>query len=61
MMIQEKRVKIVCAWCNGEIGTEEGPGDVRYSVCRKCLAKFNIYPENKEITPAVSRTEPETR
>jgi hypothetical protein len=52
-------VKIVCAWCDKEIEREEGPEDIRYSVCRKCLAKFNIYPEKreKEYIPEAVRSE----
>lgn len=41
-------MKVICAWCNCLIGTEEGPDDVRYSVCKNCLSKFNIFPEKKE-------------
>lgn len=37
--------KIICAWCDREIGTEEGNEDIRYSVCRTCLAEFHIFPD----------------
>jgi hypothetical protein len=41
-------VKIVCAWCDKDMGTEEGEEDIRYSVCVECLKKFNITLENKK-------------
>jgi uncharacterized CHY-type Zn-finger protein len=47
MNTQDKNVKVICAWCEREMGTEEGADEIRYSVCRQCLAKFNIYPEEK--------------
>jgi hypothetical protein len=47
-------MKVMCAWCKSEIGTESGSDTVRYSVCKKCLAKFRIFPEDseKENSPA---------
>jgi len=42
-------MKIICAWCDREMGTEERAGEVRFSVCRHCLAKFKIFPENREV------------
>jgi hypothetical protein len=49
-------MKVICAWCNILIRTEEGPDDTRYSVCKKCLSKFKIYPEKnqKALVPAGS-------
>ena len=51
-------VKIICAWCDKDMGDEEGSEDVRYSVCRTCLAKFNVLPQdNKANNPDGSRKE----
>jgi hypothetical protein len=38
-----KDVKIVCAWCNGYVGREQGWGVQRisYSVCPDCLAAWH--------------------
>jgi uncharacterized CHY-type Zn-finger protein len=47
MNTQDNNMKVICAWCDREMGTEEGSDEIRYSVCRQCLAKFNIYPEEK--------------
>ena len=50
-------MKIVCAWCDKDMGTDDEKGDIRYSVCRDCLAKFNILPAKENGTsPADSRT-----
>jgi len=53
-------LKIVCAWCDKDMGTDDEKGDIRYSVCRDCLAKFNILPAKENGTStAESRTTPE--
>lgn len=48
-------MKIICAWCDREMGIDEEKGDIRYSVCRDCLAKFNIPPAKEAETPPAER------
>jgi hypothetical protein len=49
-------MKIICAWCDKEMGEDDTKGDIRYSVCRDCLAKFNIRPVKEvETTPEANR------
>jgi hypothetical protein len=43
-------MKIICAWCDREMGSDDLKGDMRYSVCRDCLAKFNILPSRETTT-----------
>ena len=43
-------MKIVCAWCGGEIGEKDGGGvaGVSHSICRRCSDKFALAVETKE-------------
>lgn len=38
MNIEEGRMKIVCAWCGGEVGEKEGEGiaGVSHTICKQC-------------------------
>ena len=53
-------MKVICAWCNKEMEDEDGQDEMRYSVCRDCLAKFKIFPkEHEKVAETVSKTETE--
>ncbi len=42
-------MKIVCAWCDKDMGSEDGAEEIRYSVCTDCLKKFNVTPEKEKV------------
>lgn len=47
-------VKVICAWCKKEIDNEPGQEGMRYSVCKSCLSRFDIFPEKKEDDHSLS-------
>jgi len=49
---RSQKVKIMCAWCDKEIGEKNGEGleGVSHSICGECLDKLEAEVENETGT-----------
>ncbi len=43
-----QKIKIVCAWCNKNMGEKNGRGveGVTHGLCKQCFAKFRVKVES---------------